>query len=93
MRRRPGFYTNSLLIPTAVFPILAMLSYCIELDVNGDYAESTSNRITMTLSLYLTAAVFRVSVADRVPAIAYQTRADVYVAESGRRAAGRSCGR
>jgi hypothetical protein len=34
----------------------------------------------MTLSLYLTAAVFRVSVSDRVPAIAYQTRADVYVA-------------
>jgi hypothetical protein len=79
VRRRPGFYINNLILPTALFPLLAMLSYCIELDFHGEYKESTSNRITMTLSLYLTAAVFRVSVADRVPAITYQTRADVYV--------------
>merc|ERR1719161_846159 len=31
------------------------------------------------MSLYLTAAISRVSVADRVPAIAYQTSADIYV--------------
>ena len=33
----------------------------------------------MAMSLYLTAAISRVSVADRVPAIAYQTSADIYV--------------
>lgn len=79
--RRPLFYIVNVLLPTALFPPTAMLQFCIGFTEPPAWTlndDSVSQRAAITLTLLLTAAAYKLSVASLMPPISYLTLTDKF---------------
>ena len=72
VHRRPTFYTVNVVCPMASFVMLSFTQYPIP------YTDSP-DRLSITLTLVLTAAAYKFAVSSLVPTISYLTLLDYYV--------------
>lgn len=73
VRRRPAFYVMNIAMPMALFSGLSLLQFLVD-------REDAASRLSITLALLLTAAVYQSTAASMTPSISYMTALDRYVA-------------
>jgi hypothetical protein len=78
LKRKPLFYITNVLFPFFFFVCLSFMSFGVEIDAPG-FGGLLSDRNSLTLNMVLTAAAFKVVVANYTPAVAYLTYLDVYI--------------
>ena len=72
VRRKPKFYIVNIMIPISCISLLTFCSYLVPIiDV--------ADRLSISLTLLLTAVAFKLVVAESLPKIAYMTTLDKYV--------------
>ena len=72
MRRRPQFYVWNILLPTCTLSALNFVVFRLS-------PEDFADRLSVTLTLLLTMAAYKFTVADKLPPVSYLTLADIYV--------------
>ena len=75
LQRRPTYFLVNIALPMGAFVLLSFLQFTVP-------REKSDHRLTITLTLVLTAAAFRQSVASLLPKISYLTVLDWYVVSS-----------
>ena len=73
VKRKPAFYENNVFVMLCVITTIAFSSFCC----NGP--DDLSQNLENTLTLILTAAAFRFSMEDKLPAVHYMTILDKYI--------------
>lgn len=74
IKRRFEFYALNVLLPFVLFVCLSFISFAVEIPEGN-----LSDRTTITLSMVLTAAAFKIVIANFTPAVGYLTLLDQYV--------------
>ena len=78
LKRKPLFYITNVVLPFFLFVCLSFMSFGVEIDAPG-FGGLLSDRSSLTLNMVLTAAAFKVVVANYTPAVSYLTYLDIYV--------------
>jgi hypothetical protein len=73
VKRKPAFYENNVFVMLCVITTIAFSSFCC--NAPDDLSQNLEN----TLTLILTAAAFRFSMEDKLPAVHYMTILDKYI--------------
>jgi hypothetical protein len=76
IQRKSGFYVSNVVIPMASFSLLSFLSFGI---LEDGTKMDTSSRLSITLTLLLTAVAYKFVVSSSLPQISYPTLLDRYV--------------
>jgi hypothetical protein len=74
--RKPMYYITNIAIPMMVLTYLAFLSFAVSFD--GSRLD-TSDRLSITLTLLLTAVAYKFVVASAIPQVSYLTLLDQYI--------------
>jgi hypothetical protein len=74
IQRRSGFYISNIAIPMALLSLLSFLSFGIL-----EYEANNNNRLSITLTLLLTAVSYKYVIASSLPQISYLTLLDRYI--------------
>lgn len=72
LKRLPSYHVWNILVPTFSICSLSFLAFCFPPD-------NLSDRLSVALTLLLTAAAYKVFTAQILPAISYLTYADIYI--------------
>ena len=78
LKRKPLFYITNVMLPFFLFVCLSFMSFGVEIDAPG-FGGLLSDRSSLTLNMVLTAAAFKMVVANYTPAVAYLTYLDIYI--------------
>lgn len=70
--RRSGFYVYNMLLPCALFVVVAATAFC-------EIPENIGNRQNVSMAMLLTIVAFKYAVATSVPSVSYLTIADKYM--------------
>lgn len=76
LQRKAGYYIYNVCLPLAVLTLLGPASCFIEADGTS---MGTADRLSVTLTLLLTAVAYKFVVASSLPQVSYQTLLDFYV--------------
>ncbi|CAM9106402.1 unnamed protein product, partial [Ectocarpus fasciculatus] len=76
LERKAGYYVSNVVIPLAVLTLLGPLSNAVEADGS---ALGTGDRLSVTLTLILTAVAYKFVVAASLPQVSYLTLLDLHV--------------
>lgn len=77
LTRRPQFCMTNIVMPMAV--LTALTSISIGVRSNDGSRMDTADRLSVTLTLLLTAVAFKLVMASSLPQVSYQTTLDVYI--------------
>lgn len=77
LTRKPQYCVTNVVVPIAVLAALASLS--IGVKTNDGSRMDTGDRLSVTLTLLLTAVAFKLTMASNLPQLPYQTTLDVYI--------------
>lgn len=72
VRRRPGFFLTNVTVPMGLFSLLSLMQFQLP-------TEDVTDRLSISLTLLLTAAAYKFATSSLVPAISYMTFLDDYV--------------
>eukprot|EP01084_Bolivina_argentea_P088523 159826_1 len=75
--RLPGFYFGSIILPNFLIVLAAFASFPIPIDDSDK--QFISDRLSVSVTLMLTAVAFRYVVTDQLPKVAYLTIMDYYL--------------
>ncbi|RHY71059.1 hypothetical protein DYB30_002235 [Aphanomyces astaci] len=79
LQRKPGYYVSNVMVPITILTYLGFLSFGIE---SFRTRMATSNRISISVTLLLTAVAYKFAIAGALPQISYLTSLDWYVTMS-----------
>ena len=68
LKRKPLFYITNVMLPFSLFVCLSFMSFGVEIDAPG-FGGLLSDRSSLTLNMVLTAAAFKMVVANYTPAV------------------------
>ena len=72
LQRRPQYFIWNILVPTFALTSLNFIAFAFP-------PSELSDRLSVTLTIMLTTAAYKFTVADKLPPVAYLTLADIYV--------------
>jgi len=77
LARKPGFCITNIVLPMAVLTSLTSISIGVK-TIDGNRLD-TGDRLSVTLTLLLTAVAFKLVMASNLPQVSYQTTLDIYI--------------
>jgi hypothetical protein len=72
LRRKPGFYVWNVYLPMSLICLMSLASCNVSRDLVAD-------RLSLTLTLVLTAVAFKFQIGSSLPQVTYLTRVDEYI--------------
>ncbi|EQC26723.1 hypothetical protein SDRG_15452 [Saprolegnia diclina VS20] len=75
LQRKPGYYITNILLPMGLLTYLGFLSFAIE---SPNTRLATPDRLSISLTLLLTAVAYKFVVAGAIPQIPYMTTLDMH---------------
>ena len=73
--RRSGYFTYNIIVPMAMMPLLGAMQFAVPRD-------NQETRLSISLSLLVTTAAYKFSIATMMPSVSYLTFIDKYVMAS-----------